>query len=372
MITNFSMDYLSILLGEKKASLRLIDDIIIYGAGNFGKEICGFLLNNGHRVIAFLDRKAAQGDQWNDIPIYQPNWSGLTAKQKSCVTVLVAIHNRTVHLLPIFELLKDQGYSQILNPAEFFDCFAPQLGDRFWLTSLDNYQDWKEEILQGYAVWEDEISRSIYLSLLNQRLQGDYSALSEPDFTHQYFPLDIPAWEKPLRFIDCGAYDGDTLRSMKNNNFSFDFTVAFEPDVQNFKRLTEFVLMEWQSPVLLYPCGIYSSTKLLQFSAGSGESGKVINSSNNFIQGIALDDVIYGFKPNLIKMDIEGSEIEGLMGAMKIIENDLPGLAICVYHKPQHLWQIPLMIYNWNLGYKFYLRSHAYNGFEAVMYALTT
>jgi len=38
-------------------------------------------------------------------------------------------------------------------------------------------------------------------------------------------------------------------------------------------------------------------------------------------------------------MDIEGAEIDALQGAKKIIQKSNPMLAICVYHKPNHLWK---------------------------------
>ena len=72
----------------------------------------------------------------------------------------------------------------------------------------------------------------------------------------------------------------------------------------------------------------------------------------------------------LIKMDIEGSEYDALIGGKKIIRNIRPGLAISVYHKPSDLWELPLLISSWNLEYDFYLRSHQYNGFDVVLYAI--
>ncbi|MFC1925964.1 FkbM family methyltransferase, partial [Chloroflexota bacterium] len=86
---------------------------------------------------------------------------------------------------------------------------------------------------------------------------------------------------------------------------------------------------------------------------------------------VALDDVIPSFSPNLIKYDIEGVEYEGLMGAKGLIHRDRPGLAICLYHRPQHMWQIPLLIKSWELGYELFMRSHKNNGFDVVMYAIS-
>jgi hypothetical protein len=58
-------------------------------------------------------------------------------------------------------------------------------------------------------------------------------------------------------------------------------------------------------------------------------------------------------------MDIEGAEPEALMGAKNMIVRDRPHLAICLYHYFDHLWRIPFMIHEWNIGYRFFMRQHA-------------
>ncbi len=67
-------------------------------------------------------------------------------------------------------------------------------------------------------------------------------------------------------------------------------------------------------------------------------------------------------------MDIEGAEIEALKGASEIIKEHRPALAISIYHKPSDLWEIPLLIYNLNPGYSFFLSQHAPILTETVLY----
>lgn len=70
-------------------------------------------------------------------------------------------------------------------------------------------------------------------------------------------------------------------------------------------------------------------------------------------------------------MDIEGSEADALLGAQKTICKYKPDLAICVYHFADDIWEIPLLLDSWNLGYRFYLRTYSSNGFETVLYAVS-
>ena len=53
-----------------------------------------------------------------------------------------------------------------------------------------------------------------------------------------------------------------------------------------------------------------------------------------------------------------------------LIERDRPGLAVCVYHKPDDIVAIPALIKSWNLSYRLYLRAHCWNTFDTVLYAL--
>jgi len=68
-------------------------------------------------------------------------------------------------------------------------------------------------------------------------------------------------------------------------------------------------------------------------------------------------------------MDIEGAEPEALVGAKNMICKYLPDLAICVYHSPNHLWEVPLYLNDLNIGYKFYLRNYTGFSIETVLYA---
>jgi choline-glycine betaine transporter len=85
---------------------------------------------------------------------------------------------------------------------------------------------------------------------------------------------------------------------------------------------------------------------------------------------VALDDVLHAQPVSLIKLDIEGAEADALQGARRLIEKYRPGLAICLYHFPHHLWSIPLWVAELNLAYRFYYRAYEQSTFETVLYAL--
>jgi hypothetical protein len=100
-------------------------------------------------------------------------------------------------------------------------------------------------------------------------------------------------------------------------------------------------------------------------------ASNISSKGTTVIQCVSLDDAIPTFAPNLIKMDIEGAEYDALLGARQLITAHTPGIAASLYHRPEHLWQLPKLVENIAPGkYNFHMRSHAMNDFELVMYAL--
>jgi hypothetical protein len=74
-------------------------------------------------------------------------------------------------------------------------------------------------------------------------------------------------------------------------------------------------------------------------------------------------------KVDFIKMDIEGSEPEALMGAEQTIRKHRPKLAIAIYHDLRHFASIPHWIHDLNLGYKFYIGHFTIHAEETVLFA---
>lgn len=92
--------------------------------------------------------------------------------------------------------------------------------------------------------------------------------------------------------------------------------------------------------------------------------------NNDDIDSVKLDSISYPGKVSLIKMDIEGAEIDALKGARNLIKNNNPKLAICVYHRLEDLWNVPLSIMSISSDYTYYLRHHSPVIWDSVCYAV--
>ncbi len=344
--------------------------VFIYGTGTFARDVLDVLTRHHLTVSGFLNHYPRQ-ITIQELQIQQPDTIPMDIRPNSAV--VIGIHNRDANIAAIISRLNSLGFKQIITPIDLYDEFADKLGTRYWLTKRTFYDGYKEELNSTANLFEDVTSRDLYNQLIQFRLSGDYSILPQPDLEHQYFPPDIPLWKMPLRFVDCGAFDGDTLRNFINADIPLEAVAAFEPDENNFHKLAHFAKENQKllPNTTLWPYGVYSSTTQLKFTTGQGEGSKIISTGGNILQCVSLDDAIPNFAPNLIKMDIEGSEYEALLGAKNLINRYRPGLAIAIYHCPEHLWQIPLLIEQMaNNEYTYYLRAHAFNGFELILYAV--
>ena len=190
----------------------------------------------------------------------------------------------------------------------------------------------------------------------------------------QYFDLlELPHDVNGEVFADVGCYDGLSAfffdKWCDGNGFSY----CFEPDGINIARIHRVLKNKGISRYKLIDKGVWSSGGRLGFVSTGNSVSHISENRNedndNFIEVVALDDVLLDKKVTFIKMDIEGAELEALEGAQKIISHQKPKLAICVYHKPQDIWKIPELILEYNSEYKFYIRHYSYKDNETVLYA---
>ena len=68
-------------------------------------------------------------------------------------------------------------------------------------------------------------------------------------------------------------------------------------------------------------------------------------------------------------MDIEGSELPALKGAVNIIKRNKPKLAICIYHSDSDMIDIAEWIHTVVPEYRLFVRQHSWEITETVLYA---
>lgn len=90
------------------------------------------------------------------------------------------------------------------------------------------------------------------------------------------------------------------------------------------------------------------------------------------VEVTSLDTELEGKEVTFIKMDIEGAELEALIGAESLIKKNRPKLAISIYHKMEDIIEIPQIILEYYPDYRLYLRHYSIITTETILYAIPT
>lgn len=348
---------------------RDLPEIVIYGAGNCGRNLARVAKAQGITVLAFLDARAESLGAIDGIPCHPPAGEAARSFAQKGIPAVIAVFNYAADPRPIISLLSEAGFASIISYFEIHERL--QMAPEFWLAPRHGLYERREEILQGLEFFQDSVSRQVYHDHLALRLTFDQSLLATPAIETQYAPADLAPVRQPMRLIDGGAFIGDTVDFFADRGVRMEAVAAFEPDMMNFRKLVDAspCYTEKGIETLLYPCGLGAETGLLRFQGGNGAGSQLTESGDLHVQVLALDDVLPNFRPTLIKLDIEGAEPDTLKGACAMIHRGMPDLAVCVYHTPAHLWEIPRLISEMFPFYRFSLRSHRFNGFDTVLYA---
>jgi hypothetical protein len=211
-------------------------EVILYGGGNTGRDVCRVLLDAGIHVTCVLDRRASDHAELLGVPVRTLEACALAPAVRSCVPIIRSIFNREVDIPTLADSLREAGFTQLVSFVDLHALFADELGDRFWLTRRGHLDESREQIDAARSLWADNLSRQIYDGFLSLRAQGIYTTAMNPDpLSLQYFPNDLPHWLEagPLRVVDCGAYTGDLMQLISRSGRQVEASAHFEPDPEN-------------------------------------------------------------------------------------------------------------------------------------------
>jgi len=233
-----------------------------------------------------------------------------------------------------------------------------------------NHQIEKNILEKLVSIMSDDESKHIIGKIVEKRNAGfvDYSdvycrARSE------YFRDEFWVPEIQGIFIDAGGFDGDTIEEYHSwTRGDYKHIYSFEPQKNMADKIEEKLWM-YGSKVTLIKKGLWSQSGTIKFTNGDGVfSGKINANGEDEIETVALDDIITE-NVTFIKMDIEGAEVEAIKGAKQIICKYKPNMAICIYHKPTDLWEIPFLIHQLVPEYKLSVRHFGVSCSDTVLFA---
>jgi FkbM family methyltransferase len=331
--------------------------LVLFGAGGLGRKTLTALARAGIRPVAIADNSARlHGSRIDGVEVLAPAEAARRYGEQGVFVVTVyvgaaAVRRQLVGLgcrcvLP-FQLLAWK------HPADLLPHYALDLPHKVI--------EERERILAAGALLQDEESRVEFLAQVRWRLDPSYEDFP-PKARHEiYFPEELASLSADEFFVDCGGFDGDTVRSfVARTGDRFRKILVFEPDPANFARLVAMVKglpPEIGSKVRAEPLALGARPGQLRLDV-RGAASCVSETGELVVQVARLDAVLGDERPTWIKMDVEGAELEVLGGAEEPIRRHRPLLAISAYHRPDDPWRLPLYLRELNPGYRFHLRRY--------------
>lgn len=349
--------------------------LILYGAGGLGRIALEGMRKLGRAPIAFADRRAtAASAPMDGIPVL--SLQDAVARHGREAAFVVSIWNaQTDHQYPVTRAeLQRLGALHVVpvlalfwkHPETFLPYYCLDVPERVLAAGPD--------IRRLAGELADDASRDVLLRQLRWRLNMDFEALPVPVAGPAYFQPDLIAPHDDALFVDCGAYDGDSLRLfLRHFAGKTARAIAIEPDPASYARLEAHAgslpeAVRTQLRTLRLAVG--RKRERLRFDSSGLASARASDSGTIEVESVPLDEILTDETPTLIKMDLEGAETEALLGGEATIRRAGPSMAICVYHRPEHLWEIPLLLRQMLPGHALHLRPHGYEGWDLVCYAV--
>ena len=216
----------------------------IYGAGGYGRAFCRAMQAKGVEVDFFIDQFSSASTVM-DRPVFRPP----DVPDKGA-TVYISLALNPVDGDPSTQIeagLRASGLGDVRSFEQGLRDFPATLAeiftlDQLWMGGTVRDRVDPDGIARLRELMSDGKSRELLERIVRFRQEPLPENYVGPDGQVEYFPddIDVFAGIDRLRFVDCGAYTGDTVaelsRQLAARGRSADYVCSFEPDPENYGR----------------------------------------------------------------------------------------------------------------------------------------
>ncbi len=373
MKLDFEHSTTQILDNKRLEAVKAYEEALIFGAGESGDWVRGFLeiVWGGVYPKCYIDNyKPKQGTIRNGLMIM--SFEDAIAKyENACMC--------------IGSLWADEIIKQIYNyepklierVIDFRGAMVWEIKEKIFRSEETDYikrNKEKFDILESKLF--DAESKHVLRGILNYRITRDQSYLKDIVCENEeYVDEDIVPCtvfeERGGEIIDGGAFDGDTVGMLAERYNVERLTIhCYEPSKDNANRIREKKDLWKNFDVIIHESGLQSQAGngALKGNGLGGTISKTDAGSKDSVRLECIDDGIWD-NLRLIKLDIEGAELDALLGGRNSIKKYRPVLAICAYHKQDDLLTLSDYIAGLE-NYRLYLRHYMNATSETIIYGV--
>jgi FkbM family methyltransferase len=347
--------------------------IVLMGAGGLGRLIARITRENGGDVVAFCDNaERLWGHCVDGVQVLSP--ADAAARFGSSAVFIVTIWAAFAPgtMPERVQQLHDLG-CQCVVPFHFYLWKHSSVLPYFNVDLPSRLLEQRDAVWSCMDLWADDLSRAEYVGQVLARLAARFDGIALREESGEYFPLDLVSFSGDDVFVDAGAFDGDSLEAfIEAVSGKYSYAVAYEPDPENYRKLRARIdgpLAGHQSRLSARQQAVSDGPGLVPFLADQGMSSR-FGPEGVLVESVALDSLMEEeIIPTYMKFDVEGFEPLAIKGAAGTITRHSPTLAVCVYHKQDHLWSLPLAVHDLNPDYRYHLRPYGFI-WDEVCYAI--
>lgn len=265
------------------------------------------------------------------------------------------------------EILKRKGYNTVhyyeIHRESTPGFFAPL---EFMENFSQHYQEHRTKFDDIYNRLADKKSKELFRKLVTFKETLEIHLLKDFELNEerQYFEDFLNFQEAHEVFYDVGGYNGHTSKIFMEECPNYESIHIFEPEQCNANTIRS--KFKDNPRVAVHQIALSDTQGTVRFSS-SGSTSKPDDQGKQIIATEKLDSMQIQ-PPTFIKMDIEGAEVNALIGASKTIRVYHPKIAVSVYHKSSDFWKIPEKILSVRDDYKLFLRHYTEGIYETVMF----
>lgn len=305
--------------------------LILFGTGNFAEQTYGKIkkLPKGVEIIGFTDNNADKWGTFLGTACFSPNKLASIRYDKIIVLSVNYYEEIKANLISQYQVsekkIDDYTYLlKLLFQEKYSDSQDKEIQDilQYWMNhKLSVFNQYIKDDEQCWEVHWDSIENMPFINFEDKRMYfpGDTqfverdgkkivkNLLDEQQSTspHLYLKDDIVVQQGDV-IADAGVCEGNfILRYIEKASKAY----LFESDLR-WKKPLELSMKKFSDKVVI--CNKY---------LGRSNSGNTVS----------LDAVIQG-KLDFLKMDIEGAEVDALIGGHDVLERNNVKCAICSYH----------------------------------------
>ena len=320
--------------------------IVVYGMGNGADKLIERFNKYNVKIADFFASDGfVRGHTFHGMRV--KSFSEIKETYRDFVIVLSFASNRP----EVIEMLE-------AIDAEY-DMYVPDMpvaGEEYF--DREFYNNNYEEILLAYDAFADEASRNAYASIINYKLTGRMQYIMNAYSEKSELYAELNQTDVKV-MVDAGAYNGDTLKEAIEHFPSLAKVVAIEPDPKNFKKLEKFSTTLERPSVQLVNAAVYDTVGGGEFIS-SGNRNSSISSTSSYqhkdtdVALVSVDSL--DTDADYIKYDVEGAELEALIGSRETILKHHPAMLVSLYHRSRDIFAIANYLRREYPFYRMYLR----------------